>query len=326
MNAVDVALIRELRNARTHLSWSDLAEGTGLERAQVVARLAALQESGFAIEGKPGFGWRLIESPDRLMADDLFARLGPDPRWREIIVLNETDSTNERAAQLGRGGVAPDLVIFAEHQTAGRGRFGRHWASAPRVGLWFSILIRPSLPLDKWPRLTTWVAVSLARTIESALGIGLAIKWPNDLVLHGRKVAGILTELGTSTASEPFAVVGIGINVNQVLEDFPEELRDRATSLRLLNGVEVFRPALAAAILDDLSGTRAELESQFDPVVREAERRSSLLGNEISVAIGNETIDGNAEALDAEGRLVLRLADGTSHTLAAGEATLNPRR
>ncbi len=324
MNAVDVALIRELRNAKTHLSWSDLADAVKLAQAQVVARMSALQESGFVIEDKPGFGLRLLESPDRLMADDLLARLGSESCWRDIIALNETDSTNERAAHLGRGGAAPDLVIFAEHQTAGRGRFGRQWASAPRVGIWFSMLIRPELPLAEWPRLTTWAAVSVARTIESVLDLNLTIKWPNDLVLRGRKVAGILTELGTSSAGEPFAVVGMGINVNQALDDFPEEIRDRVTSLRLLTGAEVFRPELAAAILADLSGTRTEMQFQFERVVQEAARRSSLLGNAISISMGSDVIDGIAEGLDSEGRLLLRSPDGTAHTLGAGEVTLNP--
>ena len=154
------------------------------------------------------------------------------PLVREIVVFEETGSTNELVLQRGRQGADAGLIIFAERQNAGRGRFGRRWESAPHRGLWFSLLLRPALPLARWARLTTWAAVAVAAAVERVAGRRASIKWPNDVFLDGKKVAGILIESGTDGAGLPFAVVGIGVNVNHEPSDFPPELGDRATSLK----------------------------------------------------------------------------------------------
>ena len=142
---------------------------------------------------------------------------------REILVLAETGSTNDVAAQLGRAGAPEGLVVFAERQTAGRGRLGRKWESAAHKGLWFSLLLRPTFALADWARLTTWAAVGIARGLEEALpGFRAAVKWPNDIYLLGKKAVGILCESVAGPGG--YAVVGIGVNVNHTREDFPQEL------------------------------------------------------------------------------------------------------
>jgi len=174
----------------------------------------------------------------------------------------------------------------------------------------------------QWPRLTTWTAVALAQAVESLLSVRCAIKWPNDVQLGGRKVAGVLIETGVDPAGGAFAVVGIGVNVNHEGEHFPDELRARATSLRLATGREVSRPELAVAVLRALETWSAKLESGFEEIIAAASARSSLLGCWIAVQTGPTTIEGTAEALDANGQLLLRTADGTLHALGAGEATI----
>ena len=221
MSALDTRILTALRASEVHLPATDLAGQLAAPLTAIEARLAELRGAGFEIEERPGLGFRLLRSPDRLIADDLLARLGPCALVRDIVVFNETSSTNDHATLRGRQGAAGGLVIFAERQTAGRGRFGRPWASASHRGLWFSLLLRPALPVSAWPRLTTWAAVSLAAAIEDSLGLAAAIKWPNDIYLGGRKVAGILAESGTDSAGQPFAVVGIGVNVNHEAGDFP---------------------------------------------------------------------------------------------------------
>ena len=171
MTPLDARLLRALREARVHLPAGDLAAQLAESAAVIRTRLAALGEAGFEIEDHPGLGLRFLAAPDRLIADDLTARLGPCPLIREILVFAETDSTNELATQLGRQGTPGGLAIFAEHQTAGRGRFGRRWASASHRGLWFSLLLRPALPQAQWARLTTWAAVSVAAAIEESIGV-----------------------------------------------------------------------------------------------------------------------------------------------------------
>jgi BirA family biotin operon repressor/biotin-[acetyl-CoA-carboxylase] ligase len=322
MSAFDTALIRALRSATVHLPAGEIASLLHSTREAVTAGVAGLREAGFDIDERPGLGFRLLASPDRLIADDLRARLGSSRLIRDIIVFEETDSTNERAAQLGRGGALGGVAIFAEQQTAGRGRFGRRWESAMGLGLWFSLLLRPTLPLAHWPRLTTWTAVALAHAIESLLPVRCEIKWPNDVQLGGRKVAGVLIETGIDPAGEAFAVVGIGLNVNHEAEHFPDELRDRATSLRLAARREVNRPALAVELLRALESWHGNLERDFSAIVAEATNRGTLLGRRIAVCAGTVTTEGTAEALDADGQLLLRTSDGILHTIGAGEATV----
>ncbi len=322
MKMLDARLIAALRAAPVHLPATDLAGQLAAPLATVEARLTELRGAGFEIEERPGLGFRLVGSPDRLIADDLLARLGPCPLVREIVVFEETDSTNDLAMRRGRQGGAGGLVIFAERQTAGRGRFGRRWASASHCGLWFSLLLRPALPLPLWPRLTTWAAVALADAVESEFGLAPAIKWPNDLHLGGKKIAGILAESGTDSAGEPFAVVGIGVNMNHEPADFPPELAAKASSLRIAAGRLIDRPAFATALLRALDTRLPQLATAFPEIIASAARRSFLLGRWIQVQAGTELLEGQAEELDADGHLLLRTADGSLNRLTAGEVTI----
>ena len=325
MSPLDVRLLRALRETPVHLPAGDLAAQLGESATAIRAGLAALSAAGFEIEDRPGFGFRLLAAPDRLIADDLAARLGPCPLVREILVFAETDSTNEFATRLGRHGTPGGLAIFAEHQTAGRGRFGRRWASASHRGLWFSLLLRPALPQAEWARLTTWAAVSVAAAIDETIGAKSAIKWPNDVFLAGKKVAGILAESGTDSGGLPFAVLGIGVNVNHEPGDFPPDLRATAGSLRITTGEPLDRPALAAAILRALDARLPLRAKHFPAIIAEAGARSLLLGRWIQVRAGAAVSEGRAEELDENGHLLLRHADGSLARLSAGEVTVLAR-
>lgn len=322
MNVLDARLLAALRASQVHLPATDLAGQLATPLALVEARLRELREAGFEIEERPGLGFRLLHSPDRLIADDLHSRLGSCDLAREIVVFTETASTNDSAMQRGRQGASGGLVIFAERQTAGRGRFGRAWASASHRGLWFSLLLRPTLPYSAWPRLTTWAAVSLAAAIENSLGLPAAIKWPNDIYLSGRKIAGILAESGVDVNGQPFAVVGIGVNVNQNPADFPPELAGKAASLSMVTGRFIDRPTFAANLLRELDTRLPQLASAFSELIAEASHRSLLLGRWVQVQSGHSIIEGRAEELDADGQLLLRSNDGALHRLSAGEVTI----
>jgi len=323
MNTLDAALLSALRRSAVHIPRTDLAALLCTDAATLSARIDQLRAAGFEIDERPGLGVRLVASPDRLIADDLFARLGPTAFIRDILVFAETDSTNQRAIELGASGAASGVAIFAESQTAGRGRFGRAWASAANLGLWFSVLLRPDLPLESWSRLTTWAAVVTAGAVERLSGVSAQVKWPNDVELGGRKLAGILIEMQSDRAGRHFAVVGVGLNANHLPEDFPPDLRQRATSLRIATRRAVDRAALAAAILREMESRLADLgDARFPALLAEAARRSSLLGRRIAVQAASERIEGVAESLAPDGRLVLRRDDGTVEIVGAGEATV----
>ncbi len=322
MKSLDAALLRALRGSTIHTPPTELAAQIGSTRAGVAALVDELREAGFEFDERPGLGYRLTGAPDRLIAADLDSRLGNCALVREIVVFEETDSTNDRAAKLGRSGAASGLAIFAEKQNAGRGRFGRRWESASHLGLWFSLLLRPTFPQEHWPRLTTWAAVSIASAIERATGVSAGIKWPNDIFVDGRKIAGVLIETAQDQAQENFAVIGIGLNANHAREDFPENLAAIATSLRVATNRAIDRAALAAAILRELDARYADLERRFDQLVAEASRRSVLLGRWVQVRAADSVIEGVAENLDASGQLLLRQSDGTLATLSAGEVSI----
>jgi BirA family transcriptional regulator, biotin operon repressor / biotin---[acetyl-CoA-carboxylase] ligase len=322
-NSLDSQILQALRESAVHLTSADLAHQLGARVGAVEAGLAELSAAGFEIEDRPGFGFRLLGAPDRLVADDLIARLGVCSLVREILVFEETDSTNDVAMQRGRQGAGGGLAVFAERQTAGRGRFGRRWESASHKGLWFSLLLRPSLPFVQWPRLTTWAAVALASAIEEMIRARAEIKWPNDIHLEGKKIAGILAEVGVDTAGQAFAVVGMGVNVNHEPADFPAELAGKAGSLRGFAGDLVDRPALAVALLRALHARMPDLEDAFEEIVREASQRSALLGRWIQVRTGDEMAEGIAEELDEDGHLLLRTAGGAVRRLTAGEVTIS---
>ena len=244
---------------------------------------------------------------------------------RKILVLEETSSTNDAAAQAGREGAAEGLIIFAERQTAGRGRLGRVWESAAHQGLWFSLLLRPAWSQAHWSRLTTWAAVGIARGLEAALpGCHAAIKWPNDLYLGGKKAVGILCESVAGPGG--YAVIGIGVNVNQTSDDFPPELRVKATSLREAAGPDAApleRHAVAAALLKQLDALYPALERDFGAVVAEAQARSVLMGRRITLHGPLSTEEAVAEGLEPDGSLRVICDDGSTRIVSGGEVSIS---
>ena len=217
------------------------------------------------------------EKLDRLIADQLQAALPCSVIGRQIIVLEQTGSTNDAILQVAspQGAavstarlasakedppslVDEGLVLFAEHQTAGRGQRGNRWESAAGKGLWFSILLRPEIQLSDSGRLTIWAIEAISDVIRIEFGLEPAIKLPNDVQLDGRKVAGVLVEMRAQNKAPHLAVVGIGINVNQYRDDFPAELQDRAISLAMALGRQVDRQNFAVALLRNLDLTYRE--------------------------------------------------------------------
>ncbi len=315
----DARLLVALRTAGVHMLPGDLAAQLSVPLAEIETSIARLCAAGFDIETKPGFGCRLLASPDRLIADDLHARLGDCPLAREILVFSETSSTNDVASRLGRQGHAGGLAVFAERQSAGRGRFGRRWDSADHAGLWFSLLLRPELPVAHWPRLTTWAGVVVASAIEQCTGLRAQLKWPNDILVGGKKICGILIESACDDLGASYVVAGIGVNVNQTA--FPSEFADSAASLLQITGRIIERPALAATILRELSTRLGEAVQNFPSILADATRRSALLGSWVRLHSGAIHFEGTAESLDGDGNLLLRLGDGTLQRMTAGEVT-----
>ena len=193
--------------------------------------------------------------PDGLVAKELQADLASGVVGREIIVLEQTASTNDAILQIANANSKEGLVVFAEHQTAGRGQRGNRWESAAGKGLWFSILLRPKIDLANSPQLTAWAAEVVSGAIQNEFSLAPTIKPPNDVQIDGRKVAGVLVEMRAQEKAAHLAIAGIGVNVNQSREDFPKELQSRAISLAMALGKQVDRQSFAIALLRKLDRT-----------------------------------------------------------------------
>ncbi|MGH7976628.1 MAG: biotin--[acetyl-CoA-carboxylase] ligase, partial [Limisphaerales bacterium] len=257
-------------------------------------------------------------------ADDLLARLGRTKIiGRDIQVFEQTTSTNDVMEKLARDGVKEGVVVFAESQTRGRGRLGRKWISPARKGLWFSILLRPDLRPQETTQLTVASATALRRAIFAETNLSPEIKWPNDILIGGKKVAGILTELSAELDRVKHVILGIGIDVNQDANEFPAELKKTATSLKIETGETISRADLATAILRELDFDYSRIcAGKFSAVADEWEKHCTTIGKNVVVQIGGRKIRGRAESLDEDGALLLRTEHGRLERITGGDVTL----
>lgn len=321
----DAIILMALREAGdSPVSGEDLAQRLGVSRAAVWSHIQELRSLGYEITASPHQGYRLLNTPDLLHADDLLSRLGKTTGiGRDIQVFRETTSTSDVVEKLAADGVAEGAVVFAEAQTRGRGRLGRRWVSPAGKGLWFSMLLRPACRPQETTRLTLAAAVALARAVRAQTGLAPEVKWPNDLLLRGRKFAGILTEMSGEQDRVRHVVLGIGVDVNLVASDFPPELRRQATSLRVELGRPVLRAELAVAALRELEAAYQRLQrGDFEALADEWEALCTTLGQELEVVVGERRLKGRAEALDADGSLLLRTRYGRLERVTGGDVVL----
>ena len=237
---------------------------------------------------------------------------------QSIIHYDTISSTMDAAKQAIQDGAGEGTVVVADHQTAGRGRLDREWLSSPGGSILISIILYPEL--EMLPRLTMAACLAVARSIEAVTGLQPAIKWPNDVLLEGRKVSGILSESDISGEAVNYAIVGIALNVNLDIEQIPE-ISDIATSLKQVLGREVSRHQLLVSLLREFEGLYLKLRNG-EPIQREWLQRLETLGKNVSVRCGDDVQDGYAESVDEEGNLIIRRPDGNLITFAAGDVTL----
>jgi BirA family biotin operon repressor/biotin-[acetyl-CoA-carboxylase] ligase len=300
----------------------DLGRQLKLSATAVTAEIAELEKLGYTIESHPHLGYRLLSTPDRLTADDIKAQLKSRLVGSEILVFEETASTNDVVEHLAKSGAREGLVVFAESQTRGRGRRGRAWTSPRGKGLWFSVLLRPELPPTAAGRITVAASVAVARAIRQSCGVDARIKWPNDVVVNGRKLAGILTELRAEADEILLAILGIGIDVNCQQEDLSGELESIATSLELQTGSAHDRVALAAQVLADLDVCYRAALTDFETIADEWAKLCTTLGRQIVVTMGQRRIEGFAQALDSDGALLLRRDSGQIERILGGDVVV----
>lgn len=301
-------------SAGSAVSGEALAREIGVSRAAVGKHIARLRADGYAIESAAGTGYRLVGAPDLPLPAEIEPLLS-SRRWR-ITGRLETASTNDDARRLASAGEPEGAVVVAARQTAGRGRFGRGWDS-PQGGVYLSAVLRPPVSAAEVGSLALAVGLGVALGLER-LGLPVALKWPNDVLLDDRKLAGILLEMSAEADRVEWVVAGIGINVHRGTIDAPSAgfARDHDDSLR--------SPQVAAAVLDGIDVAYGQwLDTGFAPLLAQYEQRLSLMGRHVEVrGIAAELrAAGVVEGVDADGRLLVCDAEGL-HPVASGEATL----
>lgn len=303
-----------------YVSGQEICSLLHISRAAVWKQVEQLRELGFEIEARRAHGYRLLESPDLLLPSDIAADLDTLLVGRQIHCVNEVTSTNQLAQQLAAEGAAEGLVVLAETQTAGRGRMGRRWESPAGVNVYCSVLLKPQIPPRQAPQLTFLSAVATAESLRELYGIDARVKWPNDILVGGRKIAGLLNELSAETEQIHALVLGIGINVNMVSSQFPDELRYPATSVRIETNELSPRLALVRLLLRKIDLLYAEfLKEGFAPLRRRWETLFDLLDRQVEVDLGRRCISGVVGGLEPDGALKLFMPDGSVERVLAGD-------
>jgi biotin-[acetyl-CoA-carboxylase] ligase BirA-like protein len=239
-----------------------------------------------------------------------------------IHFFRELTSTNDMAKELALIEAKEGTVIVAETQTQGRGRLGRKWVS-PKGGLWFSIILRPRISVEDARKLTLVMSVAVAKTLSKMFNLEAEIKWPNDVLIEGRKVCGILTEANTIEKRLNFIVVGVGTNANFNLQDLPVNIRDSSTTLKEELNNEIDCQAFLRGLLEETERYyKAFIEGEFKAVLAEWRHFAKFLGSQIKVTSLDETIEGWATDIDENGALIIKLTDQTIRKVFSGDVTI----
>ncbi|NLT94224.1 MAG: biotin--[acetyl-CoA-carboxylase] ligase [Clostridia bacterium] len=319
-----IKLLDILNSTEGFVSGERLSNLLGVSRTAVWKQINSLKKDGYVIETQPRLGYRLLHRPDLLVKTEILSNLATE-KWGKdyLYTFAEVDSTNELAKSYAAKGKPEGTVIIAEKQLQGKGRLGRTWLSPEGQGIWVSIIIRPNIMPYKAPQITFVLAVGMVRTLYKALGIKAQIKWPNDLLIKGKKVAGILTELSAEMERVNYIVFGIGLNVNQKIKDFPEELRNKAISLRIASGHYVSRVQVLKVMLEELERTYNEyLQRGFDYILEEWKNHCDTLGKEVQVFMDGTKLEGKAIDVDREGFLIIQDKENNIHRVIAGDVSL----
>jgi BirA family biotin operon repressor/biotin-[acetyl-CoA-carboxylase] ligase len=315
-------LVEDLRTSAGPLSGAAEARRLGVTRAALWKYVGVLRRMGYVIDAAPRAGYRLISAPDRPYPWEVRAGLRTKRFGQQVHYRDVTASTQDDCRELAERGAPEGTLVVAERQESARGRLGREYFTPPG-GLWFSLLLRPERAPEEVILLSLVAAIAVHAAVEEVTGLRPTIRWPNDLLLDGRKIAGILVELASEQDVLRYVILGVGINVNLRQEDFPEELRPIAASIREVIGRDAPRVALLQRLLE-------RLEALYDRYLAEGPKPvldawlalPNILGQRVTVYAPRETWSGVATGLDEEGALLVRTEDGSVRRVVAGDVRL----
>ncbi|MBL7073418.1 MAG: biotin--[acetyl-CoA-carboxylase] ligase [Candidatus Omnitrophica bacterium] len=300
-----------------YVSGEEISASLGFSRASLWKHINKLRLDGYLIEAVPHLGYTLKAAPDKMYGYDVGIGLGTDIIGKQKIWHYESlESTNNTAYELAEKGEPEGTLVVAETQTLGKGRLGRKWISPKNGGIYFSLILRPEMESDKVPVITLVAAVSVQKAIKKVCGISAGIKWPNDILIGGKKVCGILTELKAQPDMVDFLILGVGINVNTEIKKLPPE----ATSLKNESSRSVSRIKLMRRVLTEMEKDYQKMKNEgFMPIREECKKLSTILNKQITVKEYNSEFEGFAKDIDEKGALIVQKKDGTRKRVFSGD-------
>ena len=318
-------LIEAFTNAGTEfLSGQHLADIADCSRTAVWKHIEELRKEGFEFEAVRRKGYKIISIPDKMSADKINLGMKTSFMGKSLHYFDSVESTQKIAHKLAYENAVEGTVVIAEEQTAGRGRMDRKWHSPKYSGIWMTVILRPKLPIPKAPQLTLIAAVGVVQAIEEVTGLHPEIKWPNDLLINGKKVTGILTEMQAESDRINSILIGIGINVNAKKEDFPIEIEHIASSLAIETGQMVDRENLIRIILEKLEKLYSlYLDKGFFPIKLMWESYAVSIGKYITARTLTGEIKGKAIGITEDGVLLIEDAGGNIHNIYSADIQID---
>ncbi|WP_019241996.1 MULTISPECIES: biotin--[acetyl-CoA-carboxylase] ligase [Bacillus] len=305
------------------ISGQKIAELTGASRTAVWKHIEDLRKEGYELEAVRRKGYRLLTIPEKMSSDSIRLHLQTNTLGQQIHHLETVESTQRIANDLANKGAVEGTIVIADEQTLGRGRLARQWYSPKGTGIWMSVILKPNIPIQQAPQLTLMTAVAVTKAIIETTGAQARIKWPNDILISGKKMTGILTEMQAEADGIHSIVIGIGINVNQKSEDFPEELRDIATSLQIETNQIHSREIIICSVLKHLEQLY-ELYKQagFSPIKTLWENYAISVGKRITATTAQNKIIGKALGITNEGVLLVEDDNRKIHSIYSADIEL----
>jgi BirA family biotin operon repressor/biotin-[acetyl-CoA-carboxylase] ligase len=322
---LDEKILNVLRHSKdSYVSGEELCRGADISRAAVWKHVEKLREEGYDIEALPHLGYKLISIPDSLIPSEIKWKLKTKVFGRNVMSYRKVDSTNTIAYELAENSMKEGAVILADEQVKGKGRHGRHWSSPSKGGIYMSCILRPSIAPNEISRITLLAAIAVAQAIRDVASLEVTIKWPNDIMMNGKKLCGILTEMKAEQDSVDFVVLGIGINVN-----IPKSaLLKGATSIK----EELHRPGVKAAVsrveltkrvLERLEEYYNLMKSEgFEPIIDIWKDLSVMIGSRVKVSLHGKTFEGLAHDINPDGALVVRTESGVLEKISSGDVVM----
>jgi len=316
-------------NSMEYVSGERLSEILGVSRTAVWKCINELKKEGYVIESVSKRGYKLESSPDILNEFEIGYSLNTNIIGNRICYFKSIDSTNNYAKKAAQEGCEEGTVIVADTQTSGRGRMGRSWESKEGSGIWMSVVLRPAIAPEDVQVMTLAASVAVVDALKRVTGVEAGIKWPNDIIIGGKKVCGILTEMSTEMDRVNYLVLGIGLNVNQKKEDFPEELRSTAISLKAYmdeNNMLVSNIRRS----DIIKNVLLELEKQYEimkkgnteEIIEKWRENSITLGRKVKIIFKNTEYEGIAKDVTDDGKLIVHCCDGITREVSSGEVSV----